>query len=393
MMLNQLVIFGGEPTFEESLHVGRPNLARTSDILDVFTGILESKWLTNNGEWVRKLETAIEKYLDVKHCVAVANGTLGLEIAAKVLMPKRGEVIVPSFTFAATPHALAWQGYKPVFADINSTTHVLDPVDVESRITDDTVGILGVHTWGTPCEIEALTAIAVKHKIPLFFDAAHAFGCEYRNRSIGNFGRCEVFSFHATKFFNTVEGGAITTNDDQLAQKFRELRNYGFVGDGTHATTGVGINAKMSELHAAVGVLNLAEIRRFIDRNCINYRRYWYDLWGSTVKVHSHGGQANYKSNFQYVVMELLGGELSADVLVKVLWAENVLARRYFSPPCHKMVPYNQEGYYLPNTKAVSNRVIVLPTGMSVRRCEVDEICRLIMYCVNHASRIMESLG
>jgi len=373
--------------FEEPLHVGRPNLANTPDILDVFAGILECKWLTNDGGWVHRLEADIERFLNVKHCVAVANGTLGLEIAAKALMPERGHVIMPSFTFAATPHALAWQGYKPVFADINPITHILDPVDLEVRITNDVVGILGVHTWGTPCDMEALTAIAVKHELPLFFDAAHAFGCKYRGRSIGNFGRCEVFSFHATKFFSTVEGGAITTNDAQLAHKLREMRNFGFVGDGTHMTTGVGINAKMSEFHAAVGVLNLAEIWSFVDRNFENYENYEHKLWHYDLRVYQHR-----VGNFQYVVVEILGGKLSANVLVKVLEAENVLARRYFSPPCHKLAPYNQECYYLPNTEVVSNRVFVLPTGMSVSQQDINRICELILYCTEHAEEIMEKV-
>ena len=393
MDTKRLAIFGGAPTFDEQLHVGRPNLASTQDILDVFAGILESKWLTNDGGWVHRLEADIESYLNVKHCVVVANGTLGLEIAARALMPEHGEVIMPSFTFAATPHALAWQGYTPVFADIDPITHVLDPVDLEARITEDTVGILGVHIWGTPCEIEVLTVIAVRHKLPLFFDAAHAFGCTYRNRSIGNFGRCEVFSFHATKSFNTVEGGAITTNDGRLAKRLRELRNFGFIGDGTHTTAGVGINAKMSELHAAVGVLNLAEYKFFVDRNRTNYRRYWFNLWDKPVQVYSHGSQTVHRSNFQYVVLELLDEVLSADILVKVLEAENVLARRYFSPPCHSMLPYNQEGYYLPVTEAVSGRVVILPTGMSVTRQDVDKICELILFYVEHAEEIMEGLG
>ena len=383
----KLAIFGGQPTFEEPLHVGRPNLANTQDILDVFGDVLVSKWLTNDGGWVHRLEAEICRYLNVKHCIVVVNGTLGLEIAARALMPELGEVIVPSFTFVATPHALSWQRYRPVFADINSMTHVLDPADVEAKITDDTVGILGVHTWGTPCEIEALTAIAVRHKLPLFFDAAHAFGCKYMGRSIGNFGRCEVFSFHATKFFNTAEGGAITTNDDQLAKKLREMRNFGFVGDGTHRTTGIGVNAKMSELHAALGVMNLAEIGTFIDRNFINHVGYGHDLRHLHLRVNPQGG-----GNFQYVVVELLGSKLSVDVLVKILWAENVLARQYFSPPCHKMKPYVREGYCLPITETVSDRVFVLPTGTAVKQHDQEAVCGLIIRCVNHASRIMKRL-
>jgi len=383
-----LAIFGGAPAFSEKLHVGRPNLGETERYLEAFEEVLESKWLTNKGKWVYELENAIESYLGVKHCVAVANGTLGLEIAARALIPECGEVIVPSFTFAATPHALAWQGYKPVFADINPMTHILDPVDVRAKITDDTVGILGVHTWGTPCEVETLTAIAVERKIPLFFDAAHAFGCEFRGRSIGNFGRCEVFSFHATKFFNTAEGGAVTTNDSQLAQRLRELRNFGFIRDGTHRTTGVGVNAKMSELHAVFGVLNLTEIETFINRNLINYVGYEQFLKHQNLRVYEQKS-----GNYQYVVVELLGGELSADVLVRVLRAENVLARRYFSPPCHKMLPYSRESHDLPVTELVSGWTVILPTGMAVTPFDVYNICQLILHCMQHAPQIVEELG
>lgn len=385
----KLAIFGAKPAFSTPLHVGRPNLAASTKLLSAFEKILDSKWLTNDGCWVRSLEGEIGQYLNVKHCIAVANGTLGLEIAAKALMPECGEVIVPSFTFAATPHALAWQGYKPVFADINMSTHVLDPNDVEAKITDRTIGILGVHTWGTPCAVDALTVIAKKHGLKLFFDSAHAFSCSsmYDGRSSGSFGCCEVFSFHATKFFNTVEGGAITTNDARLAQRFRELRNFGFVGDGTHEASDIGINAKMSELHAAVGVINLVEIGSFVTRNFVNYAGYMHGLQHPNLCVYPHEG-----GNYQYVVIELLKGALSADVLTKVLRAENVLARRYFSPPCHKMVPYNQEAHFLPITDVVSDRVFVLPTGMSVGQQDVDKICELILYCVDNAEAIMEKV-
>lgn len=385
----ELAIFGGVPAFQEKLHVGQPNLAQTPRFLEMFEGILEKKWLTNDGEWVRRFEAEVRDYLGVKHCIAVANGTLGLEIAARALFPAPGDIIVPSFTFAATPHALAWQRYRPVFADIKPRTHVLDPVDVEIKITEHTVGILGVHTWGTPCEIEVLTKIAKRYRLSLFFDAAHAFGCAHRDRSIGNFGTCEVFSFHATKFFNTAEGGAVTTNDDRLAQKLRELRNFGFVEDGSHRTTGVGINAKMSEFHAAVGLGNLSELQLFIDRNRANYQRYWYNLEHSSARMTPQLCH----SNFQYVVIELLGEELSADDLVKVLQAENVLARRYFSPPCHRMLPYDQEDYYLPVTELVSDRVIVLPTGMAVEEEVIDKICQIIFYYIRHALQITERLG
>lgn len=352
----------------KTLHVGRPNMAAQFSLLEAFESVLASQWLTNDGPWVRRLEGEICDELGVGYCVAVANGTLGLEIAARALMPELGEVIMPSFTFVATAHALAWQGYKPVFADINPKTHVLDPQDVEAKITERTVGILGVHLWGTPCAPLALSEVAERYQLKLFFDAAHAFRCQ----GIGSLGECEVFSFHATKFFNTVEGGAVTTNDKVLAQKLRELRNFGFRGDGTHKVSGLGINAKMSELHAAVGVTNLAQIDKFIQWNFGNYLCYRRRLIHPDIRVYELPGLGN----FQYIVIEIAGG---ADALAKALQAEDVLARRYFSPPCHAMPPYDQEGDALPVTEAVAERVLVLPTGMAVTQQDVSEVCRLIL--------------
>jgi len=213
-----LAIFGASPAFQEPIHVGYPNIGNKELFLKLADKILDSRRFTNNGPLVQELEQRISKYLGVKHCIALCNGTIALEIAIRALELK-GEVIVPSFTFIATAHALSWLGLTPVFADIDPKTHCLDPNSVRSMITPQTSGILAVHLWGRPCDIEALQEIAECYNLELLFDAAHAFGCSYRGTMIGNFGRCEVVSFHATKFFNTFEGGAILTNDDQLADK------------------------------------------------------------------------------------------------------------------------------------------------------------------------------
>jgi hypothetical protein len=230
--IDDLAIFGGQPLFKEKQHVGRPNLgdpagicyAARTQLLDRINDMLDRDWLTNRGPFVQEFERRIADYLGVKHCISVCNGTIALELAIRAL-GLTGEVIVPSFTFIATAHALQWQEITPVFCDIDPITHTIDPNKIESMITPRTSGIIGVHVWGQPCNVEKLTAIAQKHNLKLMFDAAHAMGCSYQGQMIGNFGSAEVLSFHATKFLNSFEGGAIVTNDDLLAKKIILMEN------------------------------------------------------------------------------------------------------------------------------------------------------------------------
>jgi len=383
MTLNELAIFGDKPAFQSMLHVGRPNIGDREELHESLDRILDSLWLTNDGPSVQVLESEVKQLLGVGHCVAVANGTLGLEIAARALFDSGGHVIVPSFTFIATSHALDWVGLKPVFADINPNTHILDPKDVEAKINEDTVGILGVHVWGTPCAPLTLERLAAKYELKLFFDAAHAFDCR-----VGGYGSCEVFSLHATKFWNSFEGGLVTTNDSELAAKLRQLRNFGFACDGTHNVVSVGINAKMSEIHAAAGLTNLIASQTFVGRNRDNYQCYgWHLAPVSGIRLYDH----EFTSNYQYMVIEVMEGPLTADNLRNILWAENVRARRYFSPPCHEAEPYRGR-YNLPNTDLVSSRVLVLPTGMAVDRQDITKICDIIGYCMDNAEEIAEKL-
>src|SRR4051812_36403381 len=206
-----LALNGAPPLFDQPLHVGRPNVGSVDRFLARARDILERGWLSNNGPMVVEFEKRIAAMLDVKHCVAMCNGTIALEIATRAL-GLRGEVIVPSYTFVATAHALQWQEITPIFADIDPSTHTLDPDAVRRMITPRTSGILGVHLWGRASAIEALQAVADERGLSLMYDASHGFGCSYNQRMLGSFGRCEVFSFHATKFFNTFEGGAVVTN-------------------------------------------------------------------------------------------------------------------------------------------------------------------------------------
>ncbi|RAP59379.1 DegT/DnrJ/EryC1/StrS family aminotransferase [Oleiagrimonas sp. MCCC 1A03011] len=362
-----LAINGAPPAFDQPLHVGRPNIGDHENFLAMTRKILGDCWLTNNGPLVRQLEGRIADMLGVGHCVAMCNGTVALEIAIRALGLK-GEVIVPSWTFIATAHALHWQGITPVFADIDPTTHNLDPDAVRRMITPRTSGIIGVHLWGRPAPATSLQALADEYGLQLMFDAAHAFGCSYQDRSIGNFGACEVFSFHATKVFNTFEGGAVVTNDGKLAEKMRLMRNFGFAGydDVIHP----GTNGKMPEINAAMGLVNLANFPAFVEANRRAYTTYAEALSGiNGITVLSHD-PAN-EPNYHYVVAEVDDDfACSRDVLVAALQAENVLARKYFWPGCHNMKPYHDlfpnAGLALPSTEAVAQRVIVLPNGMNL---------------------------
>ena len=246
---------------------------------------------------------------------------------------------MPSFTFVATAHAVRWHGLTPVFCDIDPDSHTLDPASVERMLTPGTTAILATHLWGRPCAVEALTELAQARSLRLIFDAAHALGCSHRGRSIGGFGDAEVFSFHATKFFHTLEGGAIATEDDMLAAALRLSRNFGFTGYDRVA--GVGINAKMNEVSAAMGLTNLESIDSFIATNRRNYAAYRRGLSGMPgVRFVEYDERE--RQNYQYVVIEVdrLAAGLSRDALLRVLHAENVLARRYFWPGCHRMEPY-----------------------------------------------------
>ena len=257
--LSELAIFGGSPAFDETLHVGRPNIGDRARLLARIDDMLDRRWLTNRGPFVQELETKLAALLGVRHVVAICNGTVALEIAARAL-GLTGEVIVPAFTFVATAHALQWQEITPVFCDVDPATHLLDPARVEAMITPRTSGIVGVHVWGQACNVEALAEIAQRRGLRLIYDAAHAFACSHGGQMIGNFGDAEVFSFHGTKFFNTFEGGAVATNDDDLAQRIRLMTNFGFTGFDTVVT--IGINGKMSEVSAAMGLTGLESLDR-----------------------------------------------------------------------------------------------------------------------------------
>ena len=392
--LDRLVVFGGEPTFSEKLHVGRPNIGDRERLLGRINEMLDRKWLTNNGPFVQEFERKIAGLVGVKHCIAMCNATVALEIAIRAL-ELHGEVLIPSFTFIATAHALQRQEITPVFCDVDPATHNLNPVKVEAMITPRTTGIIGVHVWGRPCAIEALGEIAERRNLKLMFDAAHAFSNSYKGHMIGNFGQAEVFSFHATTFFNTFEGGAVVTNDDDLAAKMRLMKNFGFADYDT--VIYVGTNGKMSEVSAAMGLTGLESLDEFIAANRRNYAAYragLQDILGVQLIIYDETERCNY----QYIIVEVdeETAGISRDDLVRVLHAENVLARRYFYPGCHEMEPYRSyfphAGLLLPETRRLTRRVMSLPTGTAVTPGQIAMICQIIGFAIENAAELKSRL-
>jgi len=379
---------GHGPAFAEPLHVGRPNIGNRDTFLALAGQMFDRRWLSNNGPLVLDFERRVADYLGVRHCITVCNGTIALEIAIRAL-GLSGEVIVPSYTFVATAHALHWLGLTPVFVDINPATHSLDPAAVRRAITPRTTGIIGVHLWGRGAPVKELEAIAAEHKLELMYDAAHAFGCSIGGEMIGRFGRLEVLSFHATKFFNTFEGGTVVTNDDVLAGTLREMRNFGFVGFDNVASTGT--NGKMVEICAAMGLTNLEYIDTVIAANREHYHEYQAALSGVPgISVLPYDERE--RNNYQYVVIEVADScPASRDAIIAALHAQNVLARKYFWPGVHRMQPYRDlfpdAGKVLPNTVRVADRVIVLPTGTTLPPGAVSTIAGIIRSVVGAPTR------
>ena len=387
--LGDLALFGGPPAFVDPLHVGRPNIGDRAALRTRLEAMLDRRWLTNHGPYVTEFERRVAGLVGVRHCVATCNATVGIEVAARAL-GLTGEIIVPSFTFVGTAHALRWQGITPVFCDIDRRTHNIDPGRVEALITPRTTGIIGVHVWGRPCDVKALGDIARRRGLRLLFDAAHALGCAWQGRMLGSFGDAEVLSFHATKVANAFEGGAIVTNDDEVARRARLLHACGFAEEDLVVSEGT--NAKMSEASAAMGLTSLESLDVFVAANRRNHAAYARELAGlpgvqacvvrrsaaaqSPLRRHRNGQRA---------------AGIHRDVLQRILRAENILARRYF-PGCHQMEPYRtidpDAGLRLPATVSLAARVMQLPTGTTVSRAAIERVCAILRLALEHAAAI-----
>lgn len=385
-----LAIFGGQPLFATPLAVGRPNSLNRESFQKRISTILDSGQLTNDGPQVKSFEAKVRQVTGTRHAVAVCNGTMALQIMA-MACELTGEVIVPAMTFIATAHALKWVGLNPVFADVDRHTHTLNPDSVAACISPRTSAILGVHLWGNPCDVDQLRQVASQHGLSLLFDASHAFGCKARGLRIGSLGDAEAFSFHATKVLQAIEGGAITTNDDQLADRCRRLRNFGITG--FTEISDLGTNGKMSEIAAAAGLTSFERFRDLISSNKRNYGQYHSGM--ATIPgldlLHL---TADRNGNAQYVVARVnqqkLG--LSRNSLLSILRAEGIFARTYFEPGCHNAAPYvnceRRHGVDLHVTDQILSEVIQFPTGSGVACDDITAVTDVIAFTQRNSAEV-----
>lgn len=389
-----LARFGAAPRFDRPLHVAQLNLPPWSRVESTFTDILARGHFANHGPLVRQLEERLADFLQVKHLLCVANGTVALMVMARAL-EVRGEVILPTFTFPATAQALLWAGLTPRLADVSPETHMLAPATVDSLISPRTAALMGVHLWGGTCQPMELEALAARHGLALCFDACHGFGCTHAGRRVGGFGQAEAFSFHATKILNAMEGGAIATNDTALANRIRAIRSF-HPGEDL-APVPVRMNAKMSEAQAAMALLSLDDYphNRAVNRNL--YLRYKAGLAGipGLRLVTTPAGD---DSNHQYIVIEVDGDRfgLDRDPLYDLLEAENIFCRKHFCPPVHGLPGFRdrQPGRDMafPLADRLSRQVLQLPTGGNLPPGAVEAICELLARINRHAEAIRQRL-
>ena len=360
--------------------VTRPSIPSLEEYSKELQEIWESKWLTNMGPKHNKFKQLLLEFLDVENIDLVTNGHMALELTLQAFnLPAGGEVITTPFTFASTTHAIVRNGLKPVFCDINMDDYTLDTSKLESLITEKTCAIVPVHVYGNVCDVEGIEAIAKKYNLKVLYDAAHTFGEKYKGIGIGNFGDASCFSFHATKVFNSIEGGAVCFRDTELGEKLYNLKNFGIKGE--ELVEAVGANAKMNEFCAAMGICNLRHIDEEINkRKAITecYEDNLKNVVGITLNVH----QKNVESNYAYfpILVEEEKFGMDRNQLFDLLAKNGIGARKYFYPLVSDYDCYKDEysACALPKSRYVSDRVLTLPLYADLGVCDVEKICNVI---------------
>lgn len=353
-----------------NINVTKSYLPPLEKYVEYLQGIWERVYLTNAGPLVVELEKELREYLGVKHLFFVNNGTIALQIAIKAL-ELQGEVITTPFSYVATTSSLVWEGCKPVFVDIDPATLCLDPTLIEAAITPATVAIMATHVYGNPCDVEAIEAIARRHQLPVIYDAAHAFGVKFQERSVLTYGDISTLSFHATKLFHTVEGGAIVTDNDELAHKISYMRNFGH--NGPEAFWGVGVNGKSSEFHAAMGLCVLPQVDELIRRRREISERYDRLLAATPLQRPRIHHDTFY--NYSYYPT-LLPSEAVLLQVRDALNAADITPRRYFYPSLNTLDYTDKQP--APVSEDVSLRVLCLPLYYGLEDESVDKICAII---------------
>lgn len=336
--------------------------------------IWDASWVTNNGQFLVKFENKLKKLFKTENILVVSNGTLAIQLALKVLPQKTGEIITTPFTFQATTNCIVWEGYSPVFADIDPETFNIDPKDVEKKITPKTVAILAVHVYGNACDIEKLQSIAKKHKIHLIYDAAHAFDVVYKNKQLATYGDISTLSFHATKTFHSIEGGAIICRNSQILHQLKLLRNFGIKSE--EEVISCGINAKMNELQASMGLLNLTYLKqRYAKRKKI-YQYYMRKL--HRIDGISYQRITVEKENYTYLPIVLRSKRIR-DFIYNEMKKNGIGTRKYFYPLTTnakflKPIIAKKSTNYTPVAKNISDRILCIPMYASLTYEDVDMI-------------------
>ena len=359
------------------INVTKPFLPDQEEYFELLKGVWERCWLTNNGPLVNDLELKLKEYLNIDHLLFLSNGTIALQIAIKALELK-GEIITTPFSYIATTSSILWEGCKPVFVDIDSQTLNINPELIESAITESTSAILATHVFGNPCNIIAIEAIANKHNLKVIYDAAHCFGTRYMGKSVFAYGDVSTTSFHATKLFHTVEGGAVITTQPELLKKMAFQRNFGHETNETYAC--VGINGRNSEFHAAMGLVNLKSIDLIIGNRKSQVSA--YDLALRELKVTKQKIEAGAEWNCAYYPI-IFDTEKSLFNSISELNDNWIYPRRYFYPSLSTL-PFVENNDNTPVSVDVSKRILCLPLSHTLRSEDINFISRLLLRVQNN---------
>jgi dTDP-4-amino-4,6-dideoxygalactose transaminase len=386
--LSDLVTFGGSPSFDPPISTS--NLVKPSiEVFFKYSKIFhESKRYTNDGALLKLLEIRLAEFHQVHHCITYANGFWALVAAIKcVALPGKSEVLMPSLTYRRLADVVAWAGLKPRFCEISPENLALDPKDVERNISSDTALILGVHPIVNTCDAPALCHVGQNHSIPVIFDSVESVYETINGKKVGTFGEAECFSMHASKLLNGFEGGYVTTNNPELAHQLAILRGFGFFGQ--YNIEMLGLNAKLSEIHAAMALASLDDLEDQIHRNLARYRTY-QKLLTNIPGIRLQAFNEHEKTSFKTIVVELVDPwPLSRDMTIKLLNSEGALVRAYYSPPLHsKPMAYAFVPVTLPITDTLAKRFMLLPCGHMVTEQDIKKFVSLLRFISNEASLI-----
>lgn len=364
---------------DKKIYVTRSSMPPYEEYIEAIKPLWESRWLTNMGKYHMELENNLKEYLDVENLSLMVNGHMALELAIQAMgFPENGEVITTPFTFISTTHAIVRNRLTPVFCDVKMSDGTIDESKIEDLITEKTVAIVPVHVYGNICNVEKIDKIAHKYNLKVIYDAAHAFGVEYKGRGIGNYGDASIFSFHATKVFHTIEGGAVTFSDPRLYETLYNLKNFGIRGE--ERVISVGANAKMNEFSALMGLCNLKYVNDEMEKRAECWKHYRREL-EKTEGISFFDSNAEATRNYSYFPILIEDNyRMDRNELYDFFKDHNIYARKYFYPitsvqECYRDIYANSE---VPVAKKISDRILTLPIYAEMNKEDMEQVVRLI---------------